>query len=135
MKTPLEILESVRNYAGIEDKRGKWGKLADAIGYNLDSLYNFTKKGVRDNLSPDIISCIQDKYPQISKTYLKTGEGDILKLNTGISNYGHDARKEEVCSAYDGMSNEDKKFLHSMAMRLKGSEFSHLDGLDILSEN
>ncbi len=119
MKTPLEILESVREYAGIEDKRGKWGKLSDAIGYNLDSLYNFTKKGVRDKLSPDIISCIQDTYPQISKTYLKTGEGDILKLDTGISNYGHDARVQEMCSAIEQISNEDKELVYNLLKRLK----------------
>ncbi len=130
MKTPLEILESVREYAGIEDKRGKWGKLSDAIGYNLDSLYNFTKKGVRDKLSPDIISCIQDTYPQISKTYLKTGEGDILKLDTGISNYGHDARMQEMCSAIEQISNEDKELVYNLLMRLKKENDDLEDAID-----
>ena len=106
--------------------------MCNRIGVSYDAAGNW---GKRNKIADGGILAILTNFPQISETYLRTGDGDILKLDTGISNYGHDARKEEVCIAYDGMSNEDKKFLHSMAMRLKGSEFSHLDGLDILSED
>ena len=130
MKSSIKILESVLNYAGIENKRGKWGILADEIGYKLDSLYAFTKKGVRNNLSADLIACILNKYPQISKTYLETGTGDMLKLDSGISNYGHSDRANEVASAYEQMSNEDKEIFYSLAVKFRKNREAKLKAFD-----
>lgn len=75
--------------------------------------------GKKDEITPEGIMIISEKYQNISKEYLKKGTGDMLKLDTGVSNYGHDARANEVAQAYASMSNEDQKIFYSLAVKFR----------------
>ena len=49
--------------------------LCFSIGVSYDTAGNW---GKRNKIAPNGILAIRNKYPQISETYLKTGEGSIL---------------------------------------------------------
>ena len=102
-------------------------KLSEETGIPYNTFGTWGKK---NSISGDGILDILGKYPQVSETYLRTGEGDILKLDTGISNYGHDARVQEMCSAIEQISNEDKELVYNLLMRLKNESDDLEDALD-----
>ena len=91
-------------------------EFALSVGSTVNTFGTWSKKG---RITPEGILKILDKYPQVSKTYLETGTGDVLKLDTGVSNYAHDARTQEVCDAYVKMSNEDKEIFYNIAKRFR----------------
>lgn len=95
-------------------------KSVKALSSELHIPYNtFGTWGKKNKITSDGIFSITKAYPQISKTYLETGEGDVIKLDTGISNYGHDARTKEVCDAYQQMTNEDKEIIYNLMKRFR----------------
>lgn len=101
--------------------------MCESIGVSYDAAGNW---GKRDKVADGGILAIITKYPQVSETYLRTGEGDILKLDTGISNYGHDARVQEMCSAIEQISNEDKELVYNLLKRLKKESDDLEDAID-----
>ena len=121
-------LEKVKEITGFSTRK----EFSKSVGVSYTTMNKWIERG---EITPNGLVKITKKYPTISYTYMETGEGDILKLDTGISNYGHDARKNEVCNAYDSMSNADKEIIYNISMRLKSDKFSHLDDVDILGED
>ena len=106
-------------------------KSAKALSEELKIPYNtFGTWGKKNKITPEGILNILDKFPQISKTYLETGTGDMLKLDSGISNYGHSDRANEVASAYEQMSNEDKEIFYSLAVKFRKNREAKLKAFD-----
>ena len=101
--------------------------MCESIGVSYDAAGNW---GKRNKVADGGILAIITKYPQVSETYLRTGEGDILKLDTGISNYGHDARVQEMCNVIEQISNEDKELVYNLLMRLKKESDDLEDAID-----
>jgi len=106
-------------------------KSAKALSEELKIPYNtFGTWGKKNKITPEGILNILDKFPQISKTYLETGTGDMLKLDSGVSNYGHSDRANEVASAYEQMSNEDKEIFYSLAVKFRKNREAKLKAFD-----
>ena len=52
-------------------------EFSDILGYSLTKLYDL-QRGKTKKLSADLVALIMEKYPTFSKTWLLTGEGDML---------------------------------------------------------
>lgn len=52
-------------------------EFSDILGYSLTKLYDL-QRGKTKKLSADLVALILEKYPTFSKTWLLTGEGDML---------------------------------------------------------
>jgi len=116
-------LDKAVEIGGFKSRR----KMCESLKIPYGTLNNWIKRG---KITSSGILTITENFPQISKTYLETGEGDILKLDTGISNYGHDARTKEVCEAYQAMSNEDKEIVYNIVKRFRKNEGIRLTAFD-----
>lgn len=62
----------------------KPGTFAKAIGVHPTQIYDL-QKGKTKNISGEMADKIIDAFPKFSKTFLRTGEGEILKENKELS--------------------------------------------------
>lgn len=88
--------------------------MANILDIPYGTLNNWIK---RDNISGDGILKITNKV-KISRTYLETGEGDAeLNKETGISNYDHPVRIEDVARMFKDLSASDQKLIYAIVER------------------
>jgi len=107
MRSLKERLDKVQELGNFKTRKD----FANSIGISYTTMNKWIE---RDEITANGVLKILDKYPQVSKTYLETGTGDVLKLDTGVSNYGHGDRAKEIADAYERMSNEDKKVAYRL---------------------
>ena len=96
----------------------------------LDIPYSTMNKWVdRDKIPANGIMKITSKI-KISRTYLETGTGDpLLGEDTGLSNYGHDDRVEEIVKMYKDMDDVDRQIIYQITKRLCQSREGRADGI------
>lgn len=70
-------------------------EFSDMIGYSLTKLYDL-QRGKTKKLSADLVALVLEKYPIFSKTWLLTGEGEML-VSSPNKHEGTPAIKTEVC--------------------------------------
>ena len=77
----IEVLNSVIDYLGITVNQ-----LSESIGKNRSQwAYDVLNPEKKVGISKNIAELISQKYPQISKSWLLTGEGDMLKEEPHVS--------------------------------------------------
>jgi len=111
MKTVGERLDKAAKIGGYRSRR--------QMARELDIPYSTMNKWVdRNSLPASAILKITNSIP-ISRTYLETGTGDAeLVKETGISNYGHPARADDIMAMYIELDMDDQKLIYQLAGRL-----------------
>ena len=92
-------------------------EFAKLIGVTPDALKKWEKRG---KISEKGAFKIASMIP-ISQTYLLTGEGDPELKPSGISNYDHPVRKEELLENFERLDDRDKKAVYHIIRRLAES--------------
>jgi len=103
-------LDMAAEIGGFKSRRNMCENLEIPYG----TLNNWIK---RSNIPANGILEITSKIP-ISRTYLETGTGDPhLREDTGISNYAHEDRVDDVMRMYKELDPEDQRMIYLIIKR------------------
>lgn len=110
MEGVRERLGRCEALAGVKDRKA----LAEFLGIKYETMNTWIKK---DKITASGILQITEKIP-ISKTYLEAGTGDpYLSEDTGLSNYAHEDRVDELVDMYKDLSAEDQRLIYQLVKR------------------
>ncbi|MCD8301788.1 MAG: hypothetical protein LUC44_02070 [Prevotellaceae bacterium] len=77
--TASEKIDRLLNYLGINPK-----VLSERLGYARPQIIYDLKKGKTKSISPSLASKITSVFPEISKMWLLTGEGEMLRKRESV---------------------------------------------------
>ena len=90
-------------------------EFSELIGVTPDALKKWENR--EGGITANGILKITSKIP-ISRTYLETGTGDPhLREDTGISNYAHEDRVDDVMRMYKELDPEDQRMIYLIIKR------------------
>lgn len=97
------IITTVLNEVGLTAP-----KFAESLGINYQRIFDI-QRGRTKKINPNIAALICEKYPQINKNFLFTGEGSVL---VGAENRSEDENSEHVETPPDNGFSDISGLLH-----------------------